>query len=121
MRKEKPEEVKNQKTPDGRPRVITEKIPEKFVKKIKEKLALKNKRLQAFVQLSFTIAQAQKKQQESLDLLKSVGDSISDAINQAFKRMKLGKKKEYRFRYDGRDSFIGVMNPPKPKKKEEKK
>jgi len=119
--KNMPEEVKNQKTPDGKPRVITEKIPEKLAKKITEKLQLKGKRIQQFLQLSVSIAKAQQKQQEFLGLFKSVEDSISDNLQRAFKKLGLKKKTDYQFRFDGRDSFIGVYNPPKPKKKEEKK
>ena len=38
-----------------------------------------------------------------------------------YKQEKLAKKKEYSFRFDGKENFVGVYNPPKPKKKEEKK
>ena len=120
IRNEMPEEVKNQ-TVNGKPRVITEKIPEKFIKKIAEKLALKNKRLHAFVQVSFQIAKGQETQQVILRDLKSVGDSLSDAIKDAYKKLKLAKKVEYKFRFDGKENFIGVMNPPKTKKEEGKK
>ena len=116
VRKDIPEEVKNQII-DGKPRVITEKIPEKLAKKITEKLQLKGKRMQQFLQLSVNIVNAQKKQQELVGLFKSVEDSVSDTLKRAFKKLGLAKKKEYSFRFDGRDSFIGVYNPPKPKPK----
>lgn len=119
IRKEMPEEVKNEIV-DGKKRVITEKIPEKFAKKIAEKLALKNKRLQSFVQISFQLAKAQAMQQELLKDLKSVGESISGAINDSFKRLKLAKRKDYNWRFDGKENFVGVYNPPKPKKEEKK-
>ena len=122
IRKEMPEEVKNQ-TINGKPRVITEKIPEKIAKKITEKLQLKGKRIQQFFQLSLTIARAQQKQQEFLQLFKSVEDSVSENLKRAFKKLGLAKKTEYLFRFDGRDSFIGVYNPIKKKVqlKDEKK
>lgn len=122
IRKEMPEEVKNQIV-DGKKRVITEKIPEKFAKKITEKLQLKGKRIQQFFQLSLTVAKAQQKQQETLQLFKSVEDSIADTLKRAFKKLGLTKKQKegYNFRFDGKDSFIGVYNPPRPKNKEENK
>jgi len=120
VRKDMPEEVKNRMV-NGKKRVVTERIPEKLVKKITEKLALKRKRLQIFVKLAFQIAQAQKKQQETLGLLTSVEDSISDILNRAYKKMRLANRKEYTWRFDGKENFIGVYNPPRPKKKEEPK
>ena len=114
------EEVKNQMI-DGKKRVVTEKLPEKFAKKIAEKLVLKKKRLQAFVQVSLQIANANEKQQEILRDLKSAGASISSVIQDSFKRLKLNKRPEYNWRFDGKENFIGVYNPPKPKKEEPKK
>ena len=121
IRKNIPEEVKNQKTPDGKPRVITEKIPEDLVKDIKEKVGKKNTLLQGFLRISLQIAGANAQQAQILEKMKNQEQVISSAINHAFRKMKLKGKKEYQFRFDGKENFIGVFNPSKPKKKEEKK
>ena len=43
-------------------------------------------------------------------------ESITDCINDAFKKMKLGKKKNYHWRLSpDSQNFVGVYNPPKPK------
>ncbi len=123
MKKEMPEEVKNQMI-NGKKRVITEKIPEDLVKDIKEKMKKKNGLLQNFLRVALSIANANTQQALLLEKMKSQEDVIGSAINHAFRKMKLKKNPEYQFRFDGRDSFIGVYNPPKPKvekKKEEKK
>lgn len=114
VKKNVPEEVKNQMI-DGKPRVVTEKIPEKFAKKIQEKLQKKQKLLNQFLQLSINILNAQEDQRNIAKTLKETKESITGNINIAFKKLRLGKKKYYHWRYDGRDSFIGVYNPPKPK------
>ncbi len=119
IRKETPEEVKNQMI-NGKKRVITEKIPEDLVKDIKEKMKKKNGLLQNFLRVALSIANANTQQALLLEKMKSQEDVIGSAINHAFRKMKLKKNPEYQFRFDGRENFIGVMNP-KPKKKEEKK
>lgn len=123
IRKEMPEEVKNQKTPDGKPRVITEKIPENLVKDIKEKVGKKNGLLQNFLRVSLQIAGANAQQVQLLEKMKNQEQVISSAINHAFSKMKLKKKTEYQFRFSGKDEFIGVFNPIKKKvqSKDEKK
>ena len=113
-----PEEVKNQVMPDGKKRVVTEKIPEKFVKRIQDGVKKKQKLTRDFLQISVNIVNFQRAQQELIDRLKSNDDNITETIKRAGQKMKLGKRKEYNWRYDGRDSFIGVYNPPKPKKPE---
>jgi len=119
IKKNIPEEIKNQ-TVNGKPRVITEKIPENLVKDIKEKIGKKNNLLQAFLRISLQIAGANAQQGQILEKMKNSEEVISSAINNAFRKMKLKKKAEYRFRFDGRENFIGVYNPPKPKKPEKK-
>ena len=116
VRKGMPEEVKNQVMPNGKKRVITEKIPDKYIKKIQEGIKKRQKLNQDFFQLSVNIVKAQKAQRELVDRLKANDDSVSDTLKRAGQKTKLQKNKEYNWRFDGRDSFIGVYNPPKPKK-----
>jgi NCAIR mutase (PurE)-related protein len=115
-----PEEVKNQKV-DGKPRVITIPIPEKILKKIMDKVNLKRKRTQGFFQLSLSIVRAQKQQQQVVDEMASAEQSISNHLKSAHRKLRLNKKPEYQFRFDGKGSFIVVYNPPKPKKEQPKK
>ena len=121
IRKNMPEEAKNQKTPDGRPRVITEKIPDNLIKDITEKIKKKSGLLHGFVQMALQIANSQEAQRDTLNKMKNQEQVINSAINYAYRKMKLGKKKGYQFRFDGRENFIGVYNPSNPKKPEVKK
>ncbi len=114
IRKDKPEDVMNQ-TVNGKKRVVTKEFPEKLKKKMEEKMKLKQKRLKEFVGYSFNIAQAQAKQQEILKTLASVEESVKDTMKRAFKKLRLANEKDYNWRFDGRNSFIGVYNIPKPK------
>lgn len=118
--KDIPEEVKNQ-TVNGKKRVVTRELPEKLKKKVEEKLLLKRKRLNEFLQLSFNIAKAQGKQQEIIKLIDSADASIKEAIQRSFKKLRLDNEKDYNWRFDGRSSFIGVYNPPKPKEENQSK
>jgi len=115
VRRNMPEEVKNQTMSNGKKRVVTEKIPDKFVEKIQGGIKKKQQLTNQFLQLSVNIVNAQKAQRELIDRLKSNDDSISDTLKRAGQKMKLAKRTEYNWRFDGRDSFIGVYNPPKPK------
>lgn len=119
VRKEMPEEIRNQKI-DGKLRIITEKIPDNLIKDIKEKLKKKSGLLQSFLQMALRIGNAQKEQSITLDKMKNQEQVINSAINHAHRKMKLGKKKEYQWRFDGKENFIGIYNPPKPKKPEKK-
>jgi len=119
-RKEMPEEVKNQMV-NGKKRVITEKIPENLAKDLKTKRDKKNTLLQGFLRLSLQIANAEAQQVQMLEKIKNQEQVIGSAIEHSFKKMKLRKQSEYQFRFDGKENFIGIYNPPKPKKKEEKK
>ncbi len=114
-----PEEVKNQMI-DGKKRVITEKIPDNLIKDIMEKVKKKSGLFQHFVQMALRIANAQVEQTKTLEKMKNQEQVIGSAINYAHRKMKLAKKKGYSWRFDGKENFIGVYNPPKPKKPEKK-
>ena len=115
--KDMPKEVKNQKAPDGKNRVITKEMPEKFKKKVEEKMELRKKRLNEYLQLSIQVGAMEDRMTELRKELNSVGDSIQDAIKNGFKKLKLDRDKTHKWRFDGRGNFIGVYNPPKPDKK----
>lgn len=115
VRKTMPEEVKNQIMPNGKKRVVTEKLPDKLLKKFQDGIKKKQKLSQDFFQLSVDIVNAEKAQRELVDRLKANNDSLKDIVTRAGQKLRLQKRKEYNWRFDRRDSFIGVYNPPKPK------
>jgi len=110
-------ETPKKKTEEVKP--VIEKIPEKLLKVINETIQKKRNLLNQFLQISFQVVNAQRQQTNIADKLSNTEQSIGQKIHYAFKKMKLGKRKEYGWKYNGKDSFIG--HPiPKPKKEEKK-
>ena len=114
--KEMPKEVKEQLAPDGKPRVITENIPEEHLKVIDEQKANRQKLLNQFLQVSFQLAQTQKEQQKLLEKLDNFDNGFRGKIEWVMRKMKLNRMQNRVWRYDGRGAFIGIYNSPKPKK-----
>jgi len=110
------EQPKKELAPDGRERVITENIPKEYVEIIDGKKKERQQLLNTFLQVSFQIAQAQKAQQELVNKLADVDQSFKGKLEWIMQKMKLHKMRDRNWRYDGRENFIGVYNPPKPKK-----
>ena len=111
-RKNMPEEVKNEIV-DGKKRVVTVALPEKQQKIIAEKKQKKQALIRKYLQVSFNVTRGQKDMQKIFDEISEIEQSIGSRIQDGFKKLKLQKKKDRQWRYDGRDSFIGVLNPPK--------
>lgn len=117
IRKEMPEEMKNEVV-DGKKRVLTEKIPEKILKKLQESTEKKNKALQEILNASVAEMEAHTMKEQAYEKLKNAKKSMQNYLNTGAKKLKLNKKKDYYWRFDRKDSFVGVYNPPKPKKEE---
>jgi len=123
MRKDMPDEVKNQVMPDGEKRVITEKIPEQYLKDMEDLKRKKQGLIQQFLQISVQLINVQQTQKDILDKVKDIDKKIGNIIDYAFKKMKLHKRKDRRWQLRGTD-FVGVYNSSKPKsrpKQEENK
>ena len=113
-RREMPDEVKNQIMPDGKKRVITEKIPDKYLKEMTDNGKKKQELVQKFLQLSVQIVNTQQQQKDMLEKIKDTDKKIGNVVDYAFKKLKLHKNKDRRWSFK-RDSFVGVYNPPRPK------
>lgn len=114
-RKEMPEEVKNQII-DGKKRVVTVALPEKIKNGIDEKKKQKGQLAQKFFQISLNVTRGQTVMQDISKQMEGIDESIKGRVQDGFKKLRLGKQKDRQWRFDNRDSFIGVYNPP-PKKK----
>jgi len=117
VRKEMPNEVKNEIV-DGKKKVVTVLLPEKQKTVIEAKREERNKLAQRFYQISINVTKGQRMLNEISIRMEEIDTLIGDRIKEGFKKLKLDKQKERQWRFDGRDSFIGIYNPP-PKKKEE--
>ena len=120
VRKEMPEEVRKQLEDKKRKlalNVVTEKIPEKFINDVNKEKATQSKLTKEFLQLSVNLCNAQRDQQALLERIKNSQNRTRTVLQNAFKKMKLGKKKNYRWQFDNIDSFRGQVIPPKPEKK----
>lgn len=102
----------------GKPKQIEEKIPEKYLKTIEEVKGKKAGLINAFLQLSVKLVKLQTQQKETLDKIDNANESLGAKIKDAFTKMRLKKKDNYAWTYNGGDSFVGIERPPK---KEEKK
>jgi predicted nucleotide-binding protein (sugar kinase/HSP70/actin superfamily) len=99
------------------PKPVVEKIPDKILEKIKKLREDKAKYLNEMLKISVQSTQLRNRQDELVKLLGSNQDSTVDSINRAFKKLRLEQKKEYRWRYNGVDSFIGFKAPEKKQEK----
>jgi len=100
-----------------KPNTVKEQIPEKQLRDVKKRLDKKQQLLQEFLQLSITATKIRQKIDDIYERINDNGQKIRTSIQHAYKKMKLGKKKNYQWRFDGRDSFIGIEMPlEKPKK-----
>ncbi len=113
-KREMPDEVKNEIMPDGKKRVVTEKIPEKYLKEMEENGKKKGQLVQQYLQMSVKADNMALEKQEMLKKIKEADKKIGNIVEYAFKKLKLHRRKEriWQFR---KDSFVGVYNPPRPK------
>jgi hypothetical protein len=115
-----PEEVKNQVI-DGKKRVVTEKLPKGFLDDLDKETEKQKKLAQEFYGLSREVVSRQEKMQEINTRLKNSEEAKGRILQHAFKKMKLGKRKDRRWNFKV-DSFVGVLNvQPKPAPKKEEK
>lgn len=110
-----PEEVKNQII-DGKKRVVTVVLPEKQKKAIEAKKKQKGQLAQKFFQISINVTKGQTVMQDIAKQMEGIDESINGRVKEGFKKLRLGKQKDRQWRFDNRDSFVGIYNPL-PKKK----
>ena len=109
------------KKPKEEIKPVIEKIPGHLFKAIDEVMQKKRIFLNQFLQVSFQVVNTQKQQKDIADKLNNNEQSIGQKIQYAFKKMKLGKRKEYQWKFDGKGSFVGMLIPkPKDKKNSDK-
>ena len=93
---------------------IKEKIPVKCLEKIQKGKANQRKASQQVFEAGRVVGAWMTRLQEVNKQLSSAEASIKANLQDAHKKMKLDKKVEYQFQFDGNDSFVGVLKP-KPK------
>lgn len=106
IKKEQPEKIKP----------VVETIPEGILKIIIDLKAKKGQLVNQFLNVSFQLAELQDKQKDVKDKVKSTNQQIGQKIKYAYDKLKLKKRKNYRWSYNGGDSFTGTLIP-EPKKK----
>jgi hypothetical protein len=108
-----PDEVKNELV-EGKPRVVTENIPQNLLDDVEKE----NKKIE---QLANQYYNASRQFFKLEKMVKDMATKITDAeearkkiYEYAYNKMKLGKRKEYRWQLKG-NSFVGILNMlPKP-------
>lgn len=101
------------------PKPVIEKIPEGILKIIKELKAKKGQLINQFLNLSFQLSELQDKQKDTKDKVKNTDGQIGQKVKYAFDKLRLKKRKNYRWSYNGGDAFTGTLIP-EPKKEEKK-
>ena len=96
------------------------KIPDDIVKIMDELKAKKGQLVNQFLNLSFQLGELTDKQDETRNKVKSTNEQIGQKIKYAFDKLRLKKRKNYRWGYNGKDTFTGTLIPEKPKKEEKK-
>jgi hypothetical protein len=100
---------------------VVEKIPEKLLGDITDKQKKRGQLLNQMLQTSVQVIAGQERQQEILKKMKNNDQSLGDRIKNAYNKMKLKRKAQYNWRYNGKDSFVGTEIPPKRVKDDTKK
>ena len=113
VRKDIPEEVKDQMV-DGKKRVVTVPLPEKIKKVLDEKKMKKQQLLRKYLEISMARTRAERDGQEVFKQIEDLERSIGSRIQEGFKKLRLQKQSDRQWRFDNRDSFIGVLNPKPP-------
>ncbi len=112
VRKEMPEEVKNQVI-DGKKRVVTIPIPKKEEDIIAEKKKKRNVLAQNLYKLSYNVLKGKRELVKIQEEMENLDAQIGTRIRKCADKLKLKKQPERQWRFDGKASFIGVYNPPK--------
>ena len=109
-------EVKEQLV-DGKPKIVTEKIPDDLMIEIRNLIDKGQKITNEFLTISVGILGAQKRQQDMLKNMQSNETQISQHIRHVHKKLKLDKREDYRWHFDGVGNFVGmfVQKPPEQK------
>lgn len=99
------------------PKPLEVKIPDDVLKVMTELREQKNKLLQGYLDISYQAEQINRKKGEVYDKLNKNNEMYGQKIQFAFNKLKLKKKKQYRWGFNGKDAFIGQLVPEPPKKK----
>ena len=103
----------------AKPKPIEEKIPEKILKLIEGLRIKKGQLVNQFLNVSFQLGEIQEAQNTIRNQVKNTSNSIKQKIQYAYEKLKLKKKKNYRWQYNGKDGFVGNLIP-ESKKPEQK-
>jgi hypothetical protein len=101
-------------------KVETREVPEKLREVIKAKEEARTKLSREFMQVAFQIAGLNRKEQELLSKIDNNAHSLNDAIENAYKKMRLDREKEYQWQYSKGGVFLGIKKPEPPKQEEKK-
>jgi len=121
MADQKLEDLAIKKEQSEKPKPVEVKIPDDILKVINDLKAEKGQLINQFLNLSFQVGELKDRQDETRKKVKDNNEQTSQKIKYAFDKLKLKKRKNYRWGFDGkRDIFIGTLIPEKPKKEEKK-
>lgn len=86
---------------------VLERIPDKILEKINKLRQDKQKYLQTMLNVSIQLTQLRDQQSIILKGMNSNMAAMQDILKDAHKKLRLAKKTDYQWRFDGKESFIG--------------
>jgi hypothetical protein len=101
-------------------KVETREVPEKLREVIKAKEEARGKLTREFLQVAFKKAGLNRKEQELLEKIDNNAQALDSAIENAYKKMRLDREKEYQWQYSKGGVFLGIKKPEPPKQEEKK-
>ena len=103
------------KKENGKPKQLIKEIPEKLLKSITESKDKKGQLLNQVLNISIQLVKLQNKQKTTVEKLDNVNESMGAKIQNAFNKLRLKKKTDYRWSYNVKGCFVGTLIP-EPKK-----
>ena len=103
-----------------KPKPFEVKIPDDILKKITDFETKKNQLINMFLNLSFRLGELKDAWNGTRNKIKDTDKHIGEKVDYAFRKLRLKKRKNYKWTYDRkRYTFVGTLIP-EPKKEEKK-
>jgi len=93
---------------------IVEALPQDIVDEINKKMEEKGQILHQFLHSSMRLVALRKEQEEMIAKIETLDKGVNSKVEHAYKKMKLNKRKNINWRYDGKGHFVGREMPQKP-------
>jgi hypothetical protein len=116
----KVENKDSEKEPENKQEELVEKIPDDILKKMEELKGKRKALLNRYLNVAFEANVYREAQDKIFERIKNNGEIYQQKVKYAADKLKLKKKKNYNWSFNGKDAFIGKPIPEAPKKEDKK-